>query len=91
MMTVMAEITLADVPAGHGVISKMQRDDGDFRVTWNPADPAEVANARQAFQELRSSGYAIHKVEGRRREVIREFDPALGAMQLVAHRPNRGG
>lgn len=91
MMTVMAEITLAGVPAGHGVISKMDPGEGDFRVTWDPGDPGDVANARQAFADLRRSGYAIHKVEGGRREVINRFDPALGVMHLVAHRPNRGG
>jgi hypothetical protein len=89
MMCCMALANLA--PPGFGVISNMTAADGDFRITWNPSDEEDVANARQAFADLRRSGYAIHKVEGSRREVIRDFDPALGAMQLVAHRPNRGG
>jgi hypothetical protein len=90
-MTAMAEITLTDVPPGHGVMSKLTSGDGDFRFTWDPASAEDVENARQAFADLRRAGYAVHKVEGRQREVIREFDPAAGAMQLVAHRPNRGG
>jgi hypothetical protein len=92
MMTGMAEATLTDVPPGHGVISKLTSDDGDFRLPWNPEDPDEVANARQAFRDLRAGGYAIYRITGgrrERREVITEFDPQAG--QLVAVRPNRGG
>lgn len=96
MMAAMAEITLAEVPPGHGVISKLEADAGDFRITWDPDDAEEVANAREAFNDLRNrQGYTVYKVEGTgrrsRREVIRDFDPALGAMQLVAVRPNAGG
>lgn len=90
-MAVMAELTLDGVPPGHGCISKLTSDDGDFRITWDPGNPEDVENARQAFADLRRGGYAVHKVEGRRREIIRDFDPAAGAMQIVAHRPNRGG
>jgi hypothetical protein len=89
----MAEQVLTGVPAGFGCISKLTTDDGDFRVTWNPGDPDDVANARQAFADLRRAGYGTYKIEdrGRKRTEIREFDPAAGAMQIVAHRPNRGG
>jgi hypothetical protein len=94
MMSAMAEATLTDVPPGHGVISKMTSDDGDFRITWDPANPDEVENARQAFADLRRDRYTLYKIgEGRRgrREVIREFDPAEGAIQVVAVRASQGG
>lgn len=91
----MAEQVLTDVPAGFGCISKMTSDDGDFRITWDPADPAQVENAREAFDDLRRSGYGTYKIEGqgskRSRTAISRFDPAAGALQIVAVRPNRGG
>jgi hypothetical protein len=87
----MAEQVLTDVPAGFGCISKMTSDDGDFRITWDPADPDQVENARQAFDDLRRGGYGTYQVEGKRRTEIRSFDPAAGALRIVAHRPNRGG
>jgi hypothetical protein len=88
----MAEATLTDVPPGHGVISKLTSDDGDFRHTWDPANPDDVENARQAFRDLRAEGYALYRITGRRRErrdVVTEFDPQAG--QMIAVRPNRGG
>ena len=91
MMAPMAELTLTDVPPGHGCISKLTSDDGDFRFTWNPDDDDDVANARQAFDDLRRQGYALYKTENGERTVIRRFDPAAGAMRVVAVRPNRGG
>ena len=76
------------------MLSKLTSDDGDFRIPWNPADADETANARQAFNDLRASGYAIYEVRARRRGepqriLVRDFDPQAG--QLVAVRPNRGG
>jgi hypothetical protein len=91
----MAAELLTGVPPGHGVISKLTSDDGDFRIPWDPANPDQVENARQAFNDLRASGYAIYQVGERRRgreperTLVRQFDPAAG--QLVAVRPNRGG
>lgn len=96
MMIPMAELTLAElgVPPGHGCISTLSGE-GDFRLTWDPADPDQVANARQAFADLRRSGHALYKIEGsgprRQRDIIRTFDPAAGALQVVAVAPNRGG
>jgi hypothetical protein len=94
MATMTTQIELPGVPPGHGVISTLRAEDGDFRLTWDPAKPDEVENARQAFRDLRASGHAMEAVEpGRRgrREIIRDFDPAAGALQVVAHRPLRGG
>jgi hypothetical protein len=90
MMCCMAETAFLP-PPGHGLISKLTSDDGDFRITWDPADPEQVENARQAFADLRRERYAAYKVEGQRRTVIREFDPAAGAMHIVMHLANRGG
>jgi|HubBroStandDraft_3_1064219.scaffolds.fasta_scaffold310227_1 hypothetical protein len=95
MMPYMAEATLTGVPPGHGVISKLTSDDGDFRFTWDPSDPQDVQNARDAFNDLRRGGYAAYNIEGEgrgragRRTVITEFDPQAG--QIVVVRPNRGG
>ena len=87
----MAELTLTDVPPGHGCISKLTSDDGDFRFTWDPGNADDVANARQAFDDLRGKGYALYAIEGEERTQIRRFDPSAGAMRVVAVRPNRGG
>ena len=88
----MAEMTLEDVPAGCGVISKLTPEDGDFRITWKPGKPDEVENAREAFADLRRSGYMLYKVEpgqGGRRTQVARFDPA--DKLLVAVRANVGG
>lgn len=82
------------MPPGCGVISKLTSDDGDFRIPWDPADPEQVENARQAFRDLRAGGYLIYRVTARpggepQRALVRQFDPQEG--QLVAVRPNRGG
>jgi len=87
----MAELTLTDVPAGHGCISKLTSDDGDFRITWDPADPEDTENARQAFDDLQRAGYALYRTSAEERSVIRRFRPEEGAMHVVAVRPNRGG
>lgn len=89
MIKPMAEAALAGVPAGHGVISKLTSDDGDFRHTWDPDDDDSVDNARQAFNDLRRTGYMLYKAGPGRREQMREFDPQAG--QVVAVRPSRGG
>jgi hypothetical protein len=86
---------LADIPPGHGVLSKMTSDDGDFRIPWDPADEDATENARQMFDDLRRDGYMIYQVGERRRgrepqrTQVRTFDPQAG--QLVAVRPNQGG
>jgi hypothetical protein len=87
--------TLTGVPPGHGVLSKLTSDDGDFRIPWDPASPEQVENARQAFTDLRASGYLIYRVGARRRgrepdrTAVTTFDADAG--QLIAVRPNRGG
>ena len=90
MMAPMAE-TAFRPPPGHGLISKLTGDDGDFRITWDPGNPEEVENARQAFTDLRRERYSAYKVESQKRTKIQDFDPAAGAMHIVMHRANRGG
>lgn len=55
---------------------------GDTKTTWDPNVVAEVEEARRTFNNLKSKGYAAHKVEGdgSKGEVIRDFDPTAKAI-----------
>lgn len=51
---------------------------GDTRLSWNPANPAEVAEVREKFDEItKGLGFLAYTVptDGSQGEVIREFDP----------------
>lgn len=93
----MALMTIAesDVIPGRGVLSYLDPDAGDVRLTWEPGNTTDIADARQAFSDLRGKGYLAYKVTaGRRgaepqREQIRTFDPE--AEQIVLTPPLRGG
>jgi hypothetical protein len=84
----MAETTLQP-PPGHGLLSQLTSEDGDLPITWDPADPESVADARQAFNDLRAKGWSAYTVEGEDRQTIRRFPDR--ATRIIMHRPLRGG
>jgi hypothetical protein len=85
----------SEVIPGRGVLSYLDPNAGDVRLTWEPGNTEDIATARQAFNDLRGKGYLAYKVTpGRRgqepqREQIRRFDPE--AEQIVLTPPLRGG
>lgn len=54
---------------------------GDTKLTWNPADPAECANARRTVADLQASGYIFFLVDATPDSLIE-----AGAGQLVVRR-----
>ncbi len=50
---------------------------GDFRMTWDPDKPDEVAAAKEQFEKFRKKGYWAYKVNrlGNKGEVVTSFDP----------------
>lgn len=64
---------------------------GDSRTTWDPANAAEVAAAKETFDQLRSKGFLAYRVigDGSRGEQMRTFDPHAGAVILTP--PMKGG
>lgn len=63
----------------------VQSKEGDTRHQWDPSKPAEIAAARQVFDQMKSQGYLAYMVnpEGGQGEVIREFNPQAGAIIMT--------
>jgi hypothetical protein len=81
-----------EVPAGHGLMSTLDRDAGDHRVMWDQGNEEEVEAARRTFRDLTRKGYLAYRATGKRGEQgeqIREFDPA--AERIILVKPNQGG
>jgi hypothetical protein len=90
MTTLEAERTEnGNVPTG--MMRKMNRK-GDGSVFWNKNDPKDVALAERFFKAAKKEGMAAYRVEGedgKRGEVIREFDPE--AERIIFVPQLRGG
>jgi hypothetical protein len=63
--------------AERGEMSILDRT-GDMKVTWDPANPAEVEMARAQFEAAKAKGYAAYTLGegGATGEVIKKFDPS---------------
>lgn len=67
---------------------------GHTSVTWDPANPESVADARREFERLVRDGYQAyrmasvgeHAVVETTDERITEFDPEAGRILLIPHR-----
>jgi hypothetical protein len=69
---------------------------GDRTMTWDPADPSSVRDARNEFDRLLRDGYTAFRmnvvmdngvvVEEKGGDLIRTFDPAAGKLMLVPRR-----
>lgn len=84
-----------DVRPGTGVLSYLDEDAGDVKLTWEHGNADDIATARQTFDTLRRQGFLAYKVtsgsrtRAAQREQIRAFDPE--AEQIVLAPPLRGG
>ncbi len=70
----------------------MDRKAGDYRITWDPNSPDEVAAARASFDQLQGvKKYLAFKVAepGDKGEQIRAFDPQAGVIIMTP--PMAGG
>jgi hypothetical protein len=58
-----------------GELSTLDRT-GDTRFQWDPANPKQVEEAHQKFNELRKRGYAAFRVDKKNKqgESLPEFD-----------------
>lgn len=67
---------------------------GHTTVTWDPADPAAVADAQREFRRLTREGYQAFRMEAQgdnvvvenKGERITEFDPQAGRVLMVPQR-----
>jgi hypothetical protein len=69
------------------VMRVMSPREGDFRLHWDPADAESVANAKQAFADLRRKGFRAYRIErakGQRRgtEIV-AFDATAAELLVV--------
>lgn len=71
-----------------GVMHKMNRK-GDMNISWDKNDPRDVALAKNAWDHAHSRdggrmiGYRVVGEDGKRGEVVREFDPNAERLILV--------
>jgi hypothetical protein len=69
-----------------GTMKVMSPKDGDFKITWDAENDDEVANAKQAFDDLIDKRFKAYKITraGRRTGVpIKEFDPSAQELLIV--------
>lgn len=74
-----------------GELAIMDREQGDLKVIWNPANADEVAAAKAQFDSLTGKGFLAYKVaaEGGKGQQIRTFDPS--AEKIILAPALRGG
>lgn len=79
-------------PTDTGTMHIMNHD-GDINVSWDKNDPDDVAMAKgwwdDATKVKKYLGYKVEGEEGRRGEVMREFDPT--AERLILSPQAQGG
>lgn len=69
----------------------IMNETGHIQQIWDPANPDEVANAREQFEKWRKKGYVAYRVQqgGDAGEIMREFDPQARA--IIMRPPVVGG
>lgn len=70
----------------HGTMNVMDKT-GHSTIKWDPAVPAEVEMAMEAFESLTGRGYQAFRTGpgGERSERLRTFDPQATSMIMVPH------
>lgn len=51
---------------------------GDLTITWDPEQPDQVAEAQQAFEDLKAQGYQFFLVDG---STVEEITTGQGALK----------
>ena len=90
--TASPEISLDEVPEGHGVMSMLTPRHGDLRVMWDRNNNEEVTAARETFDRMIREGHIAYQAVGKkgdRGEVMRTFDPR--AERIIMVKQNQGG
>lgn len=88
----MQKYTEADLATNPNLsVISMLDETGDTKLIWDRTNPAEVANARRTFDELKKQGHAAFRVgvDGGKDVQMHEFDPAAEKMIMVPQM--RGG
>ena len=69
-------------PPDSGIFRIINQVDGDKRIVWSKMSLAEVREAKVKFNELVEQGMVPYRVgvDGKRAEVMKEFDPAAEDM-----------
>jgi len=65
---------------------------GDYKLVFDPRDPAQVAEAKRSFERLKEKGFLCFKMaedSDERGEQIKEFDGSAG--RYIMAPPVRGG
>lgn len=73
-------------------VMAVMNEQGDKKTIWDRLNAIEVEAARKEFKFFKDSGYMAYKVEGkegRRGEILHEFDPQ--AERVIFAPPMRGG
>jgi hypothetical protein len=73
-----SDVLSTELAPNHGVMAVIN-ESGDKKTIWDRNNATEVEAARNEFDFFKGKGYMAYKVEGkegRRGEVLREFDPA---------------
>lgn len=72
-------------------ILHMMDETGDTRMQWDKNNPAEIAKAKQRFDELKAKGYMAYSLnkKGTQGDVMQDFDP--NAERIIMHSQMIGG
>lgn len=67
------------------VMRVMTPNDGDLRMTWDPAKPDEVERVRAVFDEMKAKGYTAFRSDekGKKASAMKTFDPDAEAIILA--------
>jgi len=77
--------TAVEVPKAKNTIHTLN-ESGDTRLMWSVDNPDETAAAKLMFQSLKAKHFIAYKAEGKegkKGEIIHEFDPTAERIIMV--------
>ena len=77
--------TAIEVPKGKNIIHTLDNS-GDTRLMWSSDNEDEIKAARDLFRSLKAKQYTAYRAEGKegkKGEVITEFDPEAERIIMV--------